>query len=368
MNSLAGWKLVIVAAILVLTFFIGPYDVLTRPPTVTSPGPSTLPLPTVAIIATGGPALGKGNSPTDTSHYVSGAYNINDAVVSILPDLEGIAHIVTEQILSIDSIDIGTEQLIIILHTVMKYLRRPEISGVVLVLGSSKLTLVARFLEHTIALDYFNKSVCLTAAPKPLTAHGAEGPGSILSATKVSVASHDNRILIVFNDLITLARRSYKQNNVLFSGDRSLLGRIVDFGPEMIHRPSNSPKTFQFDEDQVYNKTKTKSKYFPSMSEERDFDIATKEGVKGAVLGVFEDGYWPQPLMRGLNKLMNQPDVIVAAVPYGFSFNMKGRIDGVVPAGDWTDRDLMMIMPFLLASNMSREEILDFIETPYNEI
>ncbi|KAH7463345.1 hypothetical protein FOMA001_g18232 [Fusarium oxysporum f. sp. matthiolae] len=368
MYSFSGFKLAIVAAILVLAFFIGPYDVLSRPPTVTSPGRNTLPLPTVAIIGTGGTALGKGNSQTDTSHYLSGAYNINDAVIPILPDLDGIAHVVTEQILSIDSIDIGTRQLIIIRHTVMKYLRQQDISGVVLVLGSSKLTLVVRFLEHTIALDDFNKSVCLTAALKPLSAHGAEGPGSILSATRVSVASQDNQILIIFNDLITLARRSYKQNNVLFSGDRSLLGRIVDFGPEMIHRPSNSPKTFQFDEDQVYNKTKTKSKYFPSTSEQSDFDIAVKDGVKGAVLGVFEDGYWPGPLMKGLGTLMNEPDVIVAAVSYGFSYNMKHRIDGVVPAGDWTDRDLMMLMPFLLASNMSREEISDFIATPYNEI
>lgn len=91
----------------------------------------------------------------------------------------------------------------------MKYLRQPHISGVVLVLGSSKLTFVARFLEHTIALDDFNKSVCLTAALKPILARGAEGRGSILSAARVPVASQDNQILIIFNNLITLARRSY---------------------------------------------------------------------------------------------------------------------------------------------------------------
>ncbi|KAJ9427881.1 hypothetical protein QL093DRAFT_2585296 [Fusarium oxysporum] len=264
MYSFSGFKLAIVAAILVLTFFIGPYDVLSRPPTATSPE---------------GTALGKGNSPTDTSHYVSGAHNIHDVVVPILPDLDGIAHIITEEVLSIDSIDIGTKQLIIIL---------------VLVLGSSKLTFVAGFLEHTIALDDFNKSVCLTAALKPILARGAEGLGSILGYTGQATA----------------------------------------------------PRRYKFDEDQ----------YFPSTSEQR------------AVLGV-EDGYWPEPLVKGLGTLMNGSDVIVAAVSYGFSYNIKHRIDGVVQAGDWTDRDRMMLIPpFLLASIMSREEIPDFIATPYKEV
>ncbi|KAI3571723.1 hypothetical protein IWW34DRAFT_894881 [Fusarium oxysporum f. sp. albedinis] len=286
MYSFSGFKLAIVAAILVLTFFIGPYD---------------------------------GNSPTDTSHYVSGAHNIHDVVVPILPDLDGIAHIVTEEVLSIDSIDIGTKQLIIIRHTVMKYLRQPHISGVVLVLGSSKLTFVTRFLEHTIALDDFNKSVCLTAALKPILARGAEGRGSIL--------------------------------NVLFSGGRSLLGKIVDLGPERIHRPSNSPKTLQV-----------------RRGPGSDFDIAVKDVVEGAVLGV-EDGYWPEPLVKGLGTLMNGSDLIVAAVSYGFSYNIRHRIDGVVQAGDWTDRGRMMLIPpFLLASIMSREEIPDFIATPYKEV
>lgn len=118
----------------------------------------------------------------------------------------------------------------------------------------------------------------------------------------------------------------------------------------------------------MYKKTKTESKYFPSTSEQSDFDIAVKDVVKGAVLGV-EDGYWPEPLVKGLGTLMNGSDVIVAAVSYGFSYNIRHRIDGVVQAGDWTDRDRMMLIPpFLLASIMSREEIPDFIATPYKEV
>lgn len=153
-----------------------------------------------------------------------------------------------------------------------------------------------------------------------------------------------------------------------FQGAGHSWGKLLTWDPRGYTGQATAPRRYKFDEDQVYKKTKTESKYFPSTSEQSDFDIAVKDVVKGAVLGV-EDGYWPEPLVKGLGTLMNGSDVIVAAVSYGFSYNIRHRIDGVVQAGDWTDRDRMMLIPpFLLASIMSREEIPDFIATPYKEV
>ncbi|KAI3572122.1 hypothetical protein IWW34DRAFT_588735, partial [Fusarium oxysporum f. sp. albedinis] len=81
--------------------------------------------------------------------------------------------------------------------------------------------------------------------------------------------------------------------------------------------------------------------------------------------GVYDDGYFPERLIQGLKKLTDQDGFIAAAVSYGHIFDVRRRINGVVPASDWTDRSLMMMMPFLLTSNMTREEILEFIAEPY---
>jgi hypothetical protein len=70
-------------------------------------------------------------------------------------------------------------------------------------------------------------------------------------------------------------------------------------------------------------------------------------------------------LTKGLKKLTDKDGCIAAAVSYGHTFDVRARIDGVVPASDWTDRSLMMMMPFLLSSNMSRKGIREFIAEPY---
>lgn len=71
--------------------------------------------------------------------------------------------------------------------------------------------------------------------------------------------------------------------------------------------------------------------------EEEEFDRAIQEGT-------YDDGYFPGRLIKGLKKLTDKVDFIPAAVSYGHTFDVRRRIDGVVPASDWTDRMLLMMM------------------------
>ncbi|KAH7200905.1 hypothetical protein BKA60DRAFT_469703 [Fusarium oxysporum] len=89
--------------------------------------------------------------------------------------------------------------------------------------------------------------------------------------------------------------------------------------------------------------------------------------IRRAVLGVYDDGYFPEHLTQGLKKLTDQDGFIAAAVSYGHTFDVRRRIDGVVPASDWTDRSLMMMMPFVLSSNMTQAKRMEFIAEPYVE-
>ncbi|KAF5704043.1 alphan-acetylglucosamine transferase [Fusarium mundagurra] len=218
-------------------------------------------------------------------------------------------------------------------------------SGVFVVTGTSTMHIVARFIEHTVPL--FNKTIALTGAIKPLTAYGADGPGHVLSAIYTVATYCLNRVVILMENKIMLPRRSYKHYNTFVPGDGSLLGSVVNFRPEIFNAPRDIPKTFDI---QV---------------EEEEFARAIQEGVKAAVLGVYDDGYFPEPLTEGLKKLTDQVGFIVAAVSYGHTFDVRGRIDGVVPASDWTDRTLMMMMPFVLSSNMTWEKRMEFIAEPY---
>ncbi|KAG5788328.1 hypothetical protein H9Q69_012605 [Fusarium xylarioides] len=372
MICISGWKLILVAAIFIATFF----TVQTVPPTPRciepnrTPPKSTVlideqperPKPTVAVLATGGTALGKGGSPTDTSHYLSGASHIDSVIDLIQLDFQEIAHAVTHQILSTDSINFHAKELITIRNGIIEYLRRPEISGVVVVTGTTTMHLVARFIEHTIPL--FNKTIVLTGAIKPLTAYGAEGPGNILSAIQTVATHRLNRVVILMDNEIMLARRSYKHHNTFVPGDGSLLGSVVNFRPEISNAPRDIPRTFEIQDLEAYNKI-PRIQYFHPMTEEEEFDRAIEEGVEAAVLGVYDDGYFPERLTKGLKKLTDQVGFIAAAVSYGHTFDVRRRIDGVVPAGDWTDRILMMMMPFVLSLNMTWEKRMEFIAEPY---
>ncbi|RBA17923.1 hypothetical protein FPRO05_10941 [Fusarium proliferatum] len=146
--------------------------------------------------------------------------------------------------------------------------------------------------------------------------------------------------------------------------DGSLLGSIVDFRPEIFNAPRDIPKTFDIQGLEAHDKV-PRTKYFHPMMEEEEFDRALQEGVEAAVLGVYDDGYFPERLTEGLKKLTDQVGFIAAAVSYGHTFDVRRRIDGVVPASDWTDRMLMMMMPFVLSSNMTWEKRMEFIAEPY---
>ncbi|KAG4268357.1 hypothetical protein FPRO04_12463 [Fusarium proliferatum] len=370
--SISGWKLILVAAILIAALF----TTQTAPPEPRCIEPNCTPptslvlnderpgrsKPTVAVLATGGTALGKGSSPTDTSHYVSGASHIDSLIDLIRLDFQEIAHVVTHQILSTDSINFHVKELIAIRNCVIEYIRRPEILGVTVVTGTSTLHILAFFLEHTIPL--FNKTIVVTGAIKPLTAYGADGPGRALSAIYTIVTYCLNRVVILMEDKIMLPRRSYKHHNTFVPGDGSLLGSIVDFRPEIFNAPRDIPKTFDIQGLEAHDKV-PRTKYFHPMMEEEEFDRALQEGVEAAVLGVYDDGYFPERLTKGLKKLTDQVDFIAAAVSYGHTFDVRRRIDGVVPASDWTDRMLMMMMPFVLSSNMTWEKRMEFIAEPY---
>ncbi|KNB16389.1 hypothetical protein FOXG_21659 [Fusarium oxysporum f. sp. lycopersici 4287] len=220
----------------------------------------------------------------------------------------------------------------------------------------------ARFAEHTIPL--FNKTIVLTGAIKPLTAYGADGPGNILSAILTVATRRLNRVVILMDNKIMLPRRSYKHHNAFVPGDGSLLSSVVNFRPEIFNEPRDSPKTFDIQGLEAYDKL-PRTKYFHPLMEEEEFDTAIREGVEGAVVGVYDDGYFPERLTKGLKKLTDKDGCIAAAVSYGHTFDVRARIDRVVPASDWTDRSLMMVMPFLLSSNMSRKGIREFIAEPY---
>ncbi|KAJ9413727.1 Asparaginase/glutaminase [Fusarium oxysporum] len=269
---------------------------------------------TIVIIPTGGTVAAKGGARTDTSHYKAGAIDIDDLLLPIRGELEKIANIETQQILSIDSANSRPGHIIMIKNRLEETLSKPDIIGTVSLGGSTVMITQCRCLVHLIELS--GRSLIVTGACKPHTAYGSEGLANILASAR------------------TLS--DYKQNNVFVPGASSLLGKVVDFRAEIENQGG--------------------------------VDNAIKEGVKGAILVVYDDGYWPDQSMAGLKELVNQGDTLVAAVSYGSSFGaQRPRIDGVVPASDWTDRDLLMFLPILLSSNLSKAEKEDFLRTPHRK-
>ncbi|CAF3557256.1 unnamed protein product [Fusarium graminearum] len=139
-------------------------------------------LPTVVVLATGGTISGEGDSPTDTTHYRAGAVHIDDILHEIKHEFEHNVHVITHQILGLDSINYNSSHLILLRHTIEYYLSQPNIHAVVIATGSSSLPDVFTFLDHTVLTK---KTVVLAAAFKPNSAYGADGPGILLAAVLV---------------------------------------------------------------------------------------------------------------------------------------------------------------------------------------
>lgn len=195
-------------------------------------------LPTVRVVATGGTIAGEQREPGTL-----GGYEIKKSVneiVSLIPAVERYARVETEQFSNVGSPSITPDHWLRLaqrINTLFK--ERPDLSGIVVTHGTSRLEETAFFLYVTIKSD---RPVVVVGAQRPPTGISPDGPINLLSAIRVA-ASSDARgkgVTVVMDDRVISAREAtkvYARSGGFEAAEMGLLGVVATNGVEFFYQP-----------------------------------------------------------------------------------------------------------------------------------
>ncbi len=167
-------------------------------------------LPNIHILATGGTIAGAGQSATKTN-YSAGQVAIG-TLLEAVPEIEEIANVTGEQIVSIGSQDMNDDVWLTLAHRINELLAG-DVDGIVITHGTDTMEETAYFLNLTVKSD---KPVVLTGAMLPSTALGADGPRNLYNAVVAAAAaeSKGKGVLVAMNGLILGAHGTQKMNTI----------------------------------------------------------------------------------------------------------------------------------------------------------
>ena len=135
----------------------------------------------VAVVATGGTIAGTAARPDDHVAYAAAQLDA-EALVAAVPPLAG-QPIETETLARLDSCGMDHATWLRLRARLVALLVRPDVAGVVITHGTDTLEETAYFLHRTLAAP---KPVVLTAAMRPATTLGADGPQNLLDAVRLA--------------------------------------------------------------------------------------------------------------------------------------------------------------------------------------
>lgn len=155
----------------------------------------------VVLLSIGGTITGKGRSPTDTTHYKAGFFDIEEVIKPVKGLWQQHTDVIIDQLFNLDSIDLNFQRKVSLSHRVTKHLDCSEVVGVVVSTGTDDMAVVALFLSFTLRRD-LGKRVVFVGSMKPHTAPGAGGAGDILAAVNTVLYPHWRGVGMLTNDKV----------------------------------------------------------------------------------------------------------------------------------------------------------------------
>jgi L-asparaginase len=196
-------------------------------------------LPKVRIVATGGTIAGEQQEPGTL-----GGYRIKKGVneiVGLIPNVQRYADVETEQFSNVGSPSITPEHWLGLARRINElFSERPDLSGIVVTHGTSRLEETAFFLYLTIKSD---RPVIVVGAQRPPTGISPDGPINLLSAIRVAAAptSRGKGVAVVMDDRIISARdvtKIYARGGGFEGAEMGTLGIVATGGVEFFYQPA----------------------------------------------------------------------------------------------------------------------------------
>jgi L-asparaginase type II len=195
-------------------------------------------LPRVRVVATGGTIAGEQREPGTL-----GSYEIKKGVneiVGLIPNVERYANVETEQFSNVSSPNITPDHWLNLARRINElFAQRPDLSGIVVTHGTSRLEETAFFLYLTIKSD---RPVVVVGAQRPPTGVSPDGPINLLSAIRVAGAaeSRGKGVTVVMDDRIMSARDVTKlsaRSGGFEGAEMGMLGVVATGGVEFFYQP-----------------------------------------------------------------------------------------------------------------------------------
>ena len=193
---------------------------------------------TVRVIGTGGSIAGLGPDRLDYILYpeVGGHLTIEESLERI-PEIEGIANVRSEDLVSVGSTAIGVPEWLSLAQRINQiFQEESDVDGVVVTHGTATLEETAYFLHLTVKSA---KPVVVTGAMRPPTALGTDADVNLLDAIRIAACPEAGAIgvLTVLNNEIQCARdvaksnsfrvETFRPNELGFLGYADSDGRVV---------------------------------------------------------------------------------------------------------------------------------------------
>jgi L-asparaginase len=195
-------------------------------------------LPKVMVIATGGTIAGEQREPGTLGGYEI-RKSVNEVVAQV-PEVRKYADVETEQFVNLPSPSISPAHWLQLSRRINELLRtRPDLSGIVVTHGTSRLEETAFFLHLTVMSD---KPVVVVGAQRPPTGISPDGPINLLSAIRLAATpeAKGKGALVVMDERILSAREAqklYERSGGFTAGDMGALGIVAAHGIEFFYQP-----------------------------------------------------------------------------------------------------------------------------------
>lgn len=194
-------------------------------------------LPRVVVVTTGGTIAGASSSSTGGA-YTAGVLGA-DALLAAVPELSQVARVQAEPLFAMDSADFTDVHLLQLARRVAALAQRADVDGIVITHGTDTLEDSAYFLHLTLKTA---KPVVFTAAMRPATALGADGPRNLYEAVCVAACPRAAGLgaLVVMNGAIWSGRDVIKRDAAQVHAVQSPygpLGWVADGGPRFYRAP-----------------------------------------------------------------------------------------------------------------------------------
>lgn len=189
----------------------------------------------IAILGTGGTIAGTSSGVGDNVGYQAAQLDIGvllQSVPELLQSLDDHA-VVAEQVVNIDSKDMGWVQWEALAQRALYYLSQSEIRAVLVTHGTDTMEETAYFLSRVLpASALVNKPLVLTCAMRPASALAPDGPQNLRDAIRVACAPVAYGVMVVCAGTVHSARDIQKVHpyrlDAFDSGDAGPLAYVEE--------------------------------------------------------------------------------------------------------------------------------------------